>query len=61
MKWLTQLLNWASAAAVPIAGFFRNNAVAGVVAAMGVTFVTTRHQVIPRSLQQRELQLRTPG
>ncbi len=47
-----------AAAAVPIAGFFRDNAVAGVVAAMGVTFVTTRLQVIPRSLLQRELQFR---
>ncbi len=47
-----------AAAALPVAAFFRKGAVAGVVSAMGATFITAGLQVVPRSLLQRELQFR---
>lgn len=46
------------AASIPVAGFFRQNAVAGVVAAMSLTFITSGLQVVPRSLMQKGLEFR---
>jgi PST family polysaccharide transporter len=48
-----------TALSVPIASFFREPAVAAVVAALSVTFVFDAVQVLPRALLQRDLRFRT--
>jgi PST family polysaccharide transporter len=47
------------ALAVPISAFFRDRAVAGVVAVMSVTFITNGAQVVPRALLMQDLRFRT--
>jgi PST family polysaccharide transporter len=44
--------------AVPIAGFFRQQAISGIVAAMSFSFITGGVQVLPRALLQRDLKFR---
>ncbi len=48
-----------TALAVPIAAYFREPAVAGIVAALSLTFIFDAIQVLPRALLQRDLRFRT--
>jgi len=54
---LLTLLSWALA--LPISAFFRERAVAGIVAVMSLSFVTNGARVVPRALLMRELHFRT--
>lgn len=48
-----------TALALPIASYFREPAVAGIVAALSLTFIFDAIQVLPRALLQRDLRFRT--
>jgi len=47
-----------NALAVPIAGFFKEPAVAGLIGVLSLTFVLDAIQILPRALLQRDLQFR---